>query len=236
MSAIPVMEKGGTAGRALAGLRAFWQSTIGKKAVMAITGIVMVGFVIGHVTGNLLVFRGAQHMNDYSAFLKGLGGALWAVRLGLLAAVILHTVAAVQLTRRARAARPVEYHGRKPQVSTLAARSMRWGGVLLALFIVLHLLHFTTGTIRPAGYFSHTDVYGNVVASFRVWWVTAFYLVAMLALGLHLFHGTWSSVRTLGLTRPSPDPLHRRLATALAVLVYLGFSIIPVAVLAGWVR
>jgi succinate dehydrogenase / fumarate reductase cytochrome b subunit len=121
-------------------------------------------------------------------------------------------------------------------VSTLAARTIRWGGVVLALFIILHLLHFTTGTLRPAGSFSHTDVYGNVIASFRIWWVSALYLVSMVALGLHLFHGAWSSVRTLGVARPSADPLHRRLATLLAVLVFLGFSIIPVAVLAGWVR
>ena len=224
------------AARTAAGVRGFWQSTIGKKIVMAVTGIVMVGFVIGHVTGNLLVFRGAQHMNDYAAFLKSLGGLLWLVRAALLAAVILHTIAAIQLTRRAAVARPVGYHSRDPQVSTVASRTIRWGGLLLAIFIVLHLLHFTTGSLRPAGTFSHTDVYGNVVASFRIWWVTALYLVAMVALGLHLYHGTWSSIRTLGLTRRSADPLHRRAAAALAVLVYLGFSVIPLAVLLGWVR
>ena len=236
MSAAPVIEQRGTASRALAGVGGFWRSTIGKKVVMAVTGIMMLGFVVAHVTGNLLVFRGAQHMNEYGAFLKGLGGLLWAMRLALLAAVILHIIAAVQLTLRSRAARPVEYRGRKPQVSTLAARTIRWGGVLLAVFILLHVLHFTTGTIRPSGYFSHGDVYGNVVANFRVWWVAALYLVAMVALGLHLYHGTWSSIRSLGMSRPASDPLQRRLATALAILVVLGFSIVPIAVLAGWVR
>ena len=137
MSAAPVIEQGGAASRALAGVGGFWRSTIGKKVVMAVTGIMMLGFVVAHVTGNLLVFRGAQHMNEYGAFLKGLGGLLWAMRLALLLAVILHVVAAVQLTRRSRAARPIDYRGRQPQVSTLAARTIRWGGVLLALFIVL---------------------------------------------------------------------------------------------------
>jgi succinate dehydrogenase / fumarate reductase cytochrome b subunit len=236
VSATPALPQGRGAARAVAGARAFWESTIGKKVVMAVTGIMMIGFVVAHVTGNLLVFRGAAPMNEYSAFLKSLGGLLWAMRLALLLAVLLHVIAAVQLTRRSRAARPVKYRGRQPQVSTVASRTIRWGGVLLAVFIVLHLLHFTTGTIRPAGSFSHTDVYANVIASFRIWWVSALYLVAMAALGLHLFHGTWSAVRTLGIARPAADPLHRRLAMILALALFVGFSVIPLAVLAGWVR
>lgn len=232
----PAANRPGVAGRAVYGARAFWASAVGKKVVMAVTGLMLVGFVLGHVTGNLLVFRGAEAMNRYAATLKSLGALLWAIRLGLLAAAVLHVTAAVQLWRRARAARPVRYGERDPQVSTVASRTIRAGGVLLLVFIVVHLLHFTTGTIRPAGTFSHTDVYGNVVAGFRIWWVSLFYIVAMVALFYHLYHGVWSSMRTLGLNRPSANPLHRRTAVVIAVLAFLGFTSIPVAVLAGWVR
>lgn len=203
---------------------------------MAVTGVILIGFVVGHVTGNLLMFRGPAAMNQYAATLKGLGALLWAVRLGLLAAAVLHVTAAVQLWRQARLARPVGYGDRDPQVSTLASRTIRAGGVLLLVFIVVHVLHSTTGTIRPAGTFSHTDVYGNVVAGFRIWWVSLFYILAMVALFYHLYHGAWSSMRTLGLNRPSGNPLHRRAAIVIAALVFLGFTSIPVAVLAGWLR
>jgi succinate dehydrogenase / fumarate reductase, cytochrome b subunit len=221
-----------------------YRSTIGKKAIMAVTGLVLVGFVIGHMAGNLQQFLGPAKMNAYAAFLKSTGELLWLVRLGLLAATVLHVLMAWQLTQIKRAARPVGYTKREPQVSTLASRSMRWGGVLLLLFIVFHILHFTTGTVFPmasqpdAQYpaFSHTDVYGNVVSAFRNPWVVAFYVVAMLFLMLHLFHGAWSSVRTLGLNKPSRDPLHRRISTVIAVVVWLGFTAIPVAVLLGVIR
>jgi succinate dehydrogenase / fumarate reductase cytochrome b subunit len=113
---------------------------------------------------------------------------------------------------------------------------MRWGGVLLLVFIVLHILHFTTGTLRPASVFSHEDVYANVVASFRLWWVALFYVVAMIALGLHLFHGAWSSVRSIGVSPPSPQPLHHRISLAIAILVWAAFTAVPVAVFSGMVR
>jgi succinate dehydrogenase / fumarate reductase cytochrome b subunit len=110
---------------------------------------------------------------------------------------------------------------------------MRWGGVLLLLFIIVHILHFTTGNLRPAGVFSTTDVYANVVASFRIWWVMLFYVVAMIALGAHIYHGAWSSPRTLGFARPSDNPLHRTVALVLALFLWLGFTIVPVAVFLG---
>ena len=149
-----------------------------------------------------------------------------------------------RLTQIKRAARPIDYTKRDPQVSTLASRSMRWGGVLLLIFIVFHILHFTTGTVFPFASrpdsrypgFSHTDVYGNVVSAFRNPWVTLGYVVAMLFLLLHLFHGAWSSVRTLGLSKPSRNPLHRRVSTAIALVVWLGFTVIPVAVFLGVIR
>jgi succinate dehydrogenase / fumarate reductase cytochrome b subunit len=210
-------------------------STVGKKAVMGATGLVMVAFVLGHVAGNLLVFRGQHALNAYSAFLKSTGEILWIVRLVLFASVLLHIWAATALTRADLAARPVGYARKVPQASTIASRTIRYGGVVLAAFIVFHLLHFTTGSIRPAT-FSAEDVYTNVVGSFHVPWVVAIYVVAMAALGLHLYHGVWSSFRSLGLSRPSSNPLRNRtIATVVAVVVWLGFTAIPVAIFAGLV-
>ena len=201
---------------------------------MAVTGLVMIGFLIIHALGNLQVFSGPLKINEYSASLRRLGPLLWIARGGLIVALVLHVVAAYQLTRRKQIARPVGYEVQDPQVSTVAARTIRWGGVLLLVFVVLHLLHLTFGTIHPA--FDHKDVYGNLVAGFQIWWVALLYLAAMVGLGLHLYHGTWSSIRTLGLTRASGDPLKRRFAAVLAWVLYLGFSIVPIAVLAGIVR
>ena len=215
-------------------LGAFWASSVGKKTVMAVTGLIGVVFVIAHMIGNLQAFQGAQRINAYGLILHGpLNELLWVVRIVLLTSVVLHVLAAYQLTIRDRAARPVGYARREPQVSTLAARTMRWGGVLLLIFIVFHILHFTTGTIRPAGTVLEGDVYANIVGSFRVPWVAAFYIVSMIALGLHLYHGAWSSFRSLGAAPASPHPLQRRLTLAVALIVSIGFALIPVAVLAG---
>ena len=210
----------------------FWRSTIGKKVVMAVTGLLLVGFVVGHMLGNLQMFQGAEKMNQYAAFLKGLGGLLWLARIGLLVAVVLHIVAAFQLSRLRLQARPVGYRkGSQWQVSTVASRTIRWGGVFLLAFIVFHILHFTTLDLFEG--YSTTDVYGNVVAGFSKWWVSLLYVAAMAFLGLHLYHGVWSSVRSLGAARPSPNPLKRRAALLLAALVWAGFTAIPLAVLAG---
>lgn len=217
-------------------LSAFWRSAIGKKIVMAITGIIGIGFLIAHVAGNLLVFRGPAAMNAYSHFLHSTGELLWLVRIVLILAVILHVIAAYQLTQQSHAARPRDYVKRVPQAQTVAERTMRWGGVLLLVFIVFHILHFTTGTIRPAGVYTPGDVYSNVVLSFRIWWVALLYVVAMIFLGLHLYHGAWASVRTLGVTGDSPKPLQHRASAVIAVGIWLGFTVIPLAVLAGWVR
>ena len=215
-------------------LQAAWQSSVGKKAVMAVTGLIGILFVIGHMVGNLQIFEGADRINAYGRLLHGpLNELLWVVRVVLVLAVVLHVLAAWQLTVRDRAARPVAYARRVPQVSTLASRTMRWGGALLLVFIVVHILHFTTGTIRPAGSFIEGDVFANAVASFHVPWVAAFYVVSMVALGLHLYHGTWSSFRSLGAASPSPQPLKRRLALVIAVVVAVGFAVVPIAVLAG---
>ncbi len=220
----------------MASLRGFYASMVGKKVVMGVTGLIGIGFVIVHSLGNLLVFRGSGAINSYSHFLKGTGDLLWALRIILIVAVVLHVIAAVQLTRQSRSARPIGYAKHEHQVATVASRTMRWGGALLLVFIVLHILHFTTGTIRPAGVFSAEDVYANVVTSFRIWWVSLFYVLAMVALGLHLFHGAWSSLRSIGVSPPSPQPLHHRISLAIAILVWAAFTAIPVAVFAGIVR
>lgn len=217
-------------------IRTFYGSMVGKKAVMGVTGLIGVGFVILHSLGNLLIFQGSTALNTYSHFLKASAELLWALRVTLIVAVVLHVIAAVQLTRQSRAARPIGYEKREPQVATVASRTMRWGGALLLVFIVLHILHFTTGTIRPTGAFSHEDVYSNVVSSFRIWWVALFYVIAMIALGLHLFHGAWSSMRSIGVSPPSPHPLHRRLSLLIAIFVWAAFTAVPVAVFAGFVR
>lgn len=209
---------------------------VGKKVVMGVTGVIGIGFVILHSLGNLLIFQGSTALNAYSRFLKSSAELLWALRITLIVAVTLHVIAAVQLTRQSRAARPTGYVKHESQVATVASRTMRWGGVLLLVFIVFHILHFTTGTIRPAGVFSNEDVYANVVSSFRIWWVALFYVVAMIALGFHLFHGAWSSMRSIGVSPPSPRPLHRRLSLLIAVLVWAAFTAVPVAVFTGFVR
>jgi succinate dehydrogenase / fumarate reductase cytochrome b subunit len=222
---------------------AFYRSTIGKKIIMGVTGLIGIGFVILHMAGNLQVFMGPAKINEYGAMLHGpLAEVTWLLRIVLIVAVVLHVLMAYQLTRRSAEARPVGYQKKVPQVATLASRTMKWGGVLLLVFIVIHILHFTTETIDPAGYRGTTDirgardVYGNIVTSFRIWWVALFYIVAMLALGLHLYHGAWSSIRTLGYAKQTQHPLHRKIALAIAAVVWLGFTIIPVAVMAGFLR
>jgi len=216
-------------------LALFWQSSVGKKAVMAVTGLILVAYLITHVLANLLVFNGPERINRYAQLLHSSGAALWGARLILLAALILHIVAATQLAIRSRAARPEPYAGgRDPQVSTFAARTIRWGGALILLFLIYHILHFTTGTAHPD--FVELNPHHNVTTGFRNPLVAAVYLLAMAAVGLHLFHGVWSSGRSLGLSQPSPRPLHRRVALVLAVFVWLGFTAIVIAGFLGLIR
>jgi succinate dehydrogenase / fumarate reductase cytochrome b subunit len=218
-----------------AGLLRFWDSSVGKKVVMGATGLILVAFVILHMAGNLQFFSGSERFNAYSHLLQvDLIELTWLMRLTLLGAVALHVTAAYQLTMRNRAARPAGYVKREPQVSTYAARTMRWGGVYLLLFIPYHILHFTTGTLHPA--FVRGAAYGNVVIGFQTTWVALFYLGAMAFLGLHLYHGAWAMFRTLGIARPSNDPLHRRLALAIAIIVPAGFSLLPLSVLLGFIH
>nr|MBA3891300.1 succinate dehydrogenase cytochrome b subunit [Gemmatimonadaceae bacterium] len=198
-------------------LQNFWRSTIGKKVVMALTGLIGLGFVISHVASNVTVFKDSVHLDDYAKFLRTFGPLLWVARGVLVAAVILHVVAAVQLTRRTQAARPVGYRQREPQVSTFASRSMRWGGALLLAFIVFHLADLTWGWVNPG--FVHLAPSRNMQASFARWPVALFYVVAMVSLGLHIWHGAWSAMRTLGAARPSNAPRRRVVPIVLAVAI-----------------
>jgi succinate dehydrogenase cytochrome b subunit len=216
-------------------LQLLWESSVGKKYVMAVTGLIWVAYLITHVLANLLVFQGPTKINAYSAFLHGTGGALWGARLVLIAALVLHVIAAIQLAERRAAARPDGYAaGREPQVSTLAARTIRWGGALILAFLVYHILHFTVGTAHPD--FIEGNPYHNVAAGFRSLPVVIVYVVAMAVVGLHLYHGVWSGGRSLGMSPPSPQPLRRTVALVLALLVWLGFTAIPIAVYTGVVR
>jgi succinate dehydrogenase / fumarate reductase cytochrome b subunit len=221
----------------------FYRSTVGKKIIMAVTGLAWVGFVILHMAGNLQAFLGAEKLNNYAAMLHGpLEEVVWLQRVVLFVALVLHVLMAWQLTRRAAAARPVDYQMRQPQVSTTSSRLMRWGGVVLLVFIVLHILHFTTRNIGPAGFATQTDALGRfdlyyaVVSSFRIWWVTLLYVAAMIFLGFHLWHGAWASIRTLGYAKPSDNPLKRRIAAGLATVVWVGFILVPLAIFAGVIR
>lgn len=211
----------------------FWDSTLGKKIVMAVTGAIGVGYLIGHVTGNLLVFRGQAKIDAYAAFLKSNPGLLWSARAILLLAVILHIIAALQLTRMSQKSRPIAYKRWRAVGSDFASRTMRWTGALVGIFIVFHLLHFTIGTIHPD--FHEGEVYHNITTGFRVWYVSAFYIVAMLALLAHLYHGAWSMFQSLGLNHPKYNRLVRALATIVTAVVVVGFISIPVAVLLGFI-
>jgi succinate dehydrogenase / fumarate reductase, cytochrome b subunit len=215
-------------------LSIFFGSTIGRKLVMAVTGLVLFGFVVGHMLGNLQVFLGPEKLNAYAHLLKSMGSMLWMVRLGLLAAVALHAWSATTLTLSNWRARPVGYRRTRYLEATYASRTMVWGGPLLATFVVYHLLHLTVGSAHPG--FDPTDVYGNVVRGFSVWPVAAVYIVAMLALGLHLYHGVWSMLQTVGLSHPRYDGLRTVFSTVFAVVVAVGNISIPVAILTGVVR
>jgi succinate dehydrogenase / fumarate reductase, cytochrome b subunit len=209
----------------------FYNSSIGKKVVMAVTGFVLFGYVAIHMLGNLQIFLGPEQINAYAATLKGNVAFLWVARLILLTAAVWHIVAAIQLTRQSRRSRPEGYHYKEVIQANYASRTMRWSGLILAVFIIYHLLHFTTGTVHPS--FDELNVYSNVVTSFRGWPVALFYIVAMLALGFHLRHGVWSMFQTLGLINPKSDRIIHRLAVIATLLIVIGFISIPMAVLAG---
>ena len=214
----------------------FFGSSIGKKLVMAASGLVLLGFVVGHMIGNLQIYLGAEALNAYAEFLRHFlhGQGIWLARGGILLAVVAHIWAATALTLGNWGARPVGYRQWQARESTYASRTMIWSGPILFAFILYHLAHLTLGTAHPA--FVASDVYRNVVIGFLNPFVSAFYILAMLALGLHMYHGLWSMLQTLGLSHERWNPWRRVLALAVAGVVVIGNISIPVAVLTGFVR
>ncbi|WP_256510633.1 succinate dehydrogenase cytochrome b subunit [Crossiella sp. SN42] len=217
-------------------------SSVLLKAVMAVTGLLLFGFVVAHMLGNLKIFFGAESFDSYARFLRTVGepllperGLLWIMRIGLLVAVFAHIIAATVLARRARKARPVRYHHRPKVQGSYAARTMRWGGVIIALFVVYHLMDLTLLWANPNGV--HGQAYNNVTADFTLerWPVVLVYTVAVLTLGFHLRHGVWSALRSLGRGRARTEARLKVLALVVAVLVCAGYLSVPFAVLTGLV-
>jgi succinate dehydrogenase / fumarate reductase cytochrome b subunit len=237
-----------------------YRSAVGKKAVMAVSGIILFGFIVLHLIGNLKLYEPgmysgslcqgglpcdpsgkAHYLDAYGFFLRHVGepalpaqGALWIVRAVLVVAVILHIGSAWQLTLMARAARPRAYSNAPRRHTTYASRTMRWGGVIILLFIVYHLLDFTAGVVNPG--FQEGAVHRNVMASFSVWYVALFYILAQVALGFHLYHGLWSLFQSLGWNHPRFNPWRSGFAHAFAWIITLGNISFPLAVLTGLVR
>lgn len=228
-----------------------YRSAVGKKALMAGSGVVLFGFVLIHMIGNLKLYLGPEKINYYAGWLREAGypvlphaGALWIFRIVLLAAVVIHFVSAYQVTMMSRRARPVGYKSRRTVRADFASRTMVWGGVIILLFVVYHLFHLTWGTVHP-DFMPHTVgdhgevqffAYQNIVSGFQIWWVSGFYILANLCLGFHLYHGLWSMLQSLGLERQSEQPWRRRFAAAFALVVTLGNLSFPISVLTGLVE
>lgn len=229
-------KQGGIIPAAMPTTIAFTGSTIGRKAIMAVSGVVLFGFVLGHMTGNLQAYLGREAFNAYAEFLRHAlhGAGLWAARAALLVAVLAHIWAAWATSRVSWAARPVGYKQWTPRDSTYSSRTMRWGGVIILLFVVFHLLHFTFGTVHPD--FIPGDAYHNFVVGFESPLVSGFYVAANVILGFHLRHGVWSMLQTLGLSHPRYKRLAVTAALLFALLVTAGNVSFPVAVLSGVIQ
>ncbi|MCL7378150.1 MULTISPECIES: succinate dehydrogenase [unclassified Streptomyces] len=218
--------------------RTLWGSTIGKKTIMAVSGLIMLGYLVAHMLGNLKIFFGPPEFNGYAHWLRTIGEpilhyewALWILRVVLVVAVVLHAVCAYQLSRRDLAARPSKYVHKRARAG-YATRTMRWGGIILALFIVWHILDLTTGTVHPGG-FQAGHPYQNVVDTFSTWYGNVIYIVAVLALGLHVRHGFWSAAQTLGAGSATRERVLKGTADLLALALTAGFVAVPVAVMTG---
>ena len=222
-------------------------TAVGKKYAMAVTGIMLLGFVIAHMIGNLKMYLGAEHLNEYGEFLRELlvpimprTVVLWLMRIGLFGAVALHIHAAYSLTVMNRQARSVKYQSpRDYQIATFASRTMRWTGIIVFLFVIWHLADLTWGFANNIGVstadgeFVRGDAYGNVVRSFERVPVAVLYIVANIALGIHLFHGVWSVFQSMGWNNPKFKMWRKHLAIGVATLIVVGNVSFPIAVLAG---
>ncbi len=223
----------------------FYKTTIGKKIVVAVTGLIFFGFVAVHMLGNLKTFLGVDgagvpKLDVYARMLREIGEhfvghstVLWLTRVVLVVALIIHVLTVHQLRRANRASRPVGYANQKYSSTTIAATTMWWGGLVLLAFIVFHILHFTTGQLHFQG-FVEGRVYANVYSAFKVWYITLIYVVAMCALCLHLYHGAWSLFQTLGLDNPQRNDTIRLFAKVAAFVIAIGFLSVPVAVCLGF--
>jgi len=205
----------------------FWEASVGKKVVMALTGVILFGYLVGHMAGNLQVLAGAARINDYARFLHGSPVLLWSVRALLLISLVLHVIAAVQLEVAKRRARPVGY-ARKRDVGSLASRTMIWSGIVILAFVVYHLLHLTAGTVHPS--FVELDVHHNLVTGFQETGAAAAYVIAMIFLALHLYHGLWSMFQSVGVSHPRYTPVLKRGAIVVSIVLAFGFALIPVLV------
>lgn len=223
----------------------FLSSSIGRKWVVALTGLVLFGFVVGHLIGNLQIFIGAESINRYGAFLQSTGELLWVVRFGLLAMLVLHIVFTIKLRLENRAARDTRYTVTQYRATSFPARWMTLSGLMVLTFVIYHLLHFTVqvpavNLTSPAINFEHLhdakarhDVYGMMVSGFRVPVVSFFYLLSVGLLALHLNHGIMSMAQTLGVNTGKLRPLWEKGGPAFSWLIFLGYASIPVAVLCG---
>ncbi|MER5255782.1 MULTISPECIES: succinate dehydrogenase [unclassified Streptomyces] len=218
--------------------RTIWDSSVGKKTVMAVSGLIMLLYLVAHMIGNLKIFFGPAELNHYAHWLRTVGEpfmhyewTLWLIRVVLVAAVVAHAVSAFQLSRRDIKARPTKYVNKKAGKS-FATRTMRWGGIILALFIVWHILDLTTGTVHPGGY-EHLHPYQNIIDTFSTWYGNVIYIVAVVALGFHVRHGLWSAAQTLGAGKATRDRALKIIANGLALVLTAGFVVVPVAVMTG---
>jgi succinate dehydrogenase / fumarate reductase, cytochrome b subunit len=214
----------------------FYESTLGKKVVMAVTGVILFGYVLGHLIGNLQIYSADhQQINHYAHFLHSHDILLWIVRCGLLAAVGLHITASVQLWLLKQKARPTSYVKKDDLPTSYAARTMIWSGPIIAAFVIFHVLHLTVGSVMPLTSLpdGDMDVRTNVIAGFQHPAVAIFYIIAMALLCMHLYHGLWSMFQSLGINHPRYTPLIKKFAAVFAWFVAIGNISIPVAVLAG---
>jgi succinate dehydrogenase / fumarate reductase, cytochrome b subunit len=217
-----------------------YRTSIGKKVIMAASGLVLLLYVIGHMIGNLKAFLSAKELNAYAEFLRRMGEPifphtvlLWIIRVAVAAAFVLHVYFAIDLSLRSSRARKVRYAHADRVQSNPAPVTMRWGGLAIALFVVFHLAHFTWGWIHPSYRYQRGAVYQNVVGSFNVWWLVVIYVAALAALCLHLYHGTWSMFQTFGVNSRRWDAIIRRTAGTVAIVVFLGFIAVPIGVFVG---
>jgi succinate dehydrogenase / fumarate reductase, cytochrome b subunit len=218
-----------------------YDSSVGKKIIMAVAGLILVGFVIGHMIGNLKVYQGAAAFNHYAEGLRTIGDPIFGrnqllalVRALLIFSAVVHIWSGLDLWLQSRRARRIGYRRFDPLVFSHASRTMAWGGVVILVFIGYHLLHLTFGTVHPE--FVQHNAYHNFVVGFQSWPVSLFYMLAMVPLGFHLYHGVWSAFQTLGANNPRYNRMRRPVALAIALIVVLGNLSFPVAVLTGIVR